>query len=133
MFVLDTNTLIYFFKGLGNVAKAFLRSSPQEIGISTIVIYELNVGIAKSTFPEKRRRQLEDLLRVVQILPFDEECARQAARIRAYLEQKETPIGYYDVLIAATALANGGVLVTHNTNEFSRVPGLQLADWYKEP
>jgi tRNA(fMet)-specific endonuclease VapC len=66
----------------------------------------------------------------VNILPFDEAQAKCAATVRATLERQGKPIGPQDVLIAATALANQGVLVTHNTGEFSRVAGLDLEDWY---
>lgn len=130
MFVLDTNTLIYYFKGMGQVAERLLAHTPQEIGIPAVVVYELEVGIAKSAQPEKRQQQLAALLAVVTALPFGVAEARQAAQIRAALEAAGTPIGPYDVLIAATALAHGGTLVTHNVQEFSRVVGLQLVDWY---
>ena len=70
MWVLDTNTLIYFFRGEGNVAKEILSRSPSAIGIPSIVLYELEVGIAKSTSPRKRLGQLEQLTAVVQTLPF---------------------------------------------------------------
>jgi tRNA(fMet)-specific endonuclease VapC len=130
MIVLDTNTLIYFFKGQGRVMERLLAHSPQEIGVPAIVIYELEVGIAKSTSPAKRRRQLAELLAVVTILPFGAAEARQAASIRATLAQAGTPIGPYDILIAGTALAHGGRLATHNVKEFNRVPGLSLEDWY---
>jgi tRNA(fMet)-specific endonuclease VapC len=130
MIALDTNTLIYFFKRRGRVAERLLAHSPQEVGVPTIVIYELDVGIAKSTSPEKRRRQLAELLATVTVLPFGATEARQAARIRAALEEAGEPIGPYDILIAATALAHGGRLATHNVKEFSRVPGLSLEDWY---
>ena len=130
MFVLDTNTLIYFFKGEGNVAATVLTHQPNTIAVPTIVVYELEVGIAKSTAPQKRRQQLQTLLNTIVLLPFDLKEAQAAARIRATLEQQGTPIGHYDTLIAATALAHGATLVTHNTSEFQRVPGLQLQDWY---
>ena len=58
------------------------------------------------------------------------EEVRQAARIRATLEQRGEPIGPIDVLIAGTALAQTAVLVTRNVREFERVPGLQVEDWY---
>ena len=64
------------------------------------------------------------------ILPFGREEVKSAAAIRADLENRGTPIGPYDVLIAGTALANRSVLVTHNTREFERVEGLRLEDWY---
>ena len=131
MFVLDTNTLIYFFKGVGQVAERLLAVSPREIGIPAVVLFELEVGLAKSTDPRKRQQQLADMVTAVEILPFSTVEAREAAKIRAHLEQIGEPIGPYDVLIAATAKANGGTLITHNVKEFGRVPDLSLADWYE--
>lgn len=130
MFVLDTNTLIYFFKGMGQVPEKLLAHSPKEIGIPAVVLYELEVGLAKSAQPEKRRQQLAEMLAVMTILPFGAVEARQTAQIRATLEQTGEPIGPYDLLIAGTALAHNHILVTHNVKEFSRVAGLQLEDWY---
>lgn len=130
MYILDTNTLIYFFKGLGGVPDKLLESSPRDISIPSVVLYELEYGIKKSTSPRKRQAQLKELCSLVKILPFEEEAARIAASIRAIIEKKGTPIGPYDVLIAGTALANKGVLVTNNTKEFSRVSGLKLENWF---
>lgn len=130
MFVLDTNTLIYYFKGMGNVSENLLAREPQEIAIPSIVVFELEFGIAKSTSPQRRQKQLETFFSSVTILPFGEQDARQAAAIRVALEKGGEPIGPYDVLIAATTLANQGTLVTHNTKEFGRVEGLNLVDWY---
>jgi tRNA(fMet)-specific endonuclease VapC len=130
MYILDTNTLIYFFKGIGNVSNRLLQTPPRSIGIPTVVLFELEVGIAKSTSPKKRRLQLESFISPVQILPLGRDEVKIAAAIRADLEKQEKPIGPYDVLIAGTALANKGVLVTHNTREFERIAGLQLEDWY---
>ena len=131
-YILDTNTLIYFFKGMGQVATRLLQTPPKEIGVPTIVVYELEVGLAKSNAPAKRRKQLDELLATVQVLPFGIAEARQAAVIRAQLERLGQPIGAYDVLIAATAVAHGATLVTHNQQEFSRIAGLPLADWYAD-
>jgi tRNA(fMet)-specific endonuclease VapC len=130
MYVLDTNTLIYYFKGQGQVAPNLANVPPQEIGISTIVLFELQVGIAKSTSPAKRTQQLQQLLSRVNLVLFDRDSAVAAATIRAQLEQQGTPIGPMDVLIAGTALACQATLVTHNVKEFSRVSGLAIADWY---
>lgn len=130
MFVLDTNTVIYFFKGRGNVAQNLLAQSPNDIFVPTIVLYELEVGLAKSQAPQKRRRQLKTLLNTIKIVPFGEKEARVTAQIRANLEQLGTPIGPYDTLIAGTAVANGAILITHNTAEFQRVGNLQLQDWF---
>ena len=130
MFVLDTNTLIYFFKGMGNVSTRLLQTPPREIGVPSIVVYELEVGIAKSISPEKRARQLAEFLGVVDVLPFGADAAQIAAGIRVTLEKQGEPVGPYDMLIAATALANKATLVTHNTKEFSRIENLTIEDWY---
>ena len=130
MYVLDTNTLIYFFKGMGRVAQRMLSQSPSDIGVPAIVLYELETGIAKSTSPGKRSRQLERLMDSVQVLAFSVAEAKASAEIRAQLEHKGTPIGPNDVLIAGTALACRGILVSHNLSEFNRIDGLETVDWY---
>ncbi|MDQ6958707.1 MAG: type II toxin-antitoxin system VapC family toxin [Mariprofundaceae bacterium] len=130
MYILDTNTLIYYFKGMGNVANKLLQYPPRDIAIPSIVLYELEVGLAKSTEPEKRRQQLETLTGLIAILPLGAKEAQSAGIIRAVLEKAGTPIGPMDTLIAGTALANQGTLVTHNTKEFSRVDELRIIDWY---
>ncbi|MEG3841627.1 type II toxin-antitoxin system VapC family toxin [Microcoleus sp. herbarium14] len=130
MYILDTNTLIYYFKGQGQVAQNLANVSPQEIGISTIVLFELQVGIAKSTSPAKRTQQLQQFLSRVNLVPFDRDSAVAAATIRAQLEQQGTPIGPIDVLIAGTAASLQATLVTHNVKGFSRVSELAIADWY---
>jgi tRNA(fMet)-specific endonuclease VapC len=130
MYILDTNTLIYFFKGIGNVSARLLQTPPRSIGIPTIVLFELEVGIAKSSSPKKRRLQLQNLMVTTNILPLGQEEVNFAAAVRVDLENRGKPIGPYDVLIAGTALANKGILVTHNTSEFERIEGLQLEDWY---
>nr|WP_201265478.1 type II toxin-antitoxin system VapC family toxin [Mariprofundus sp. EBB-1] len=130
MYILDTNTLIYYFKGMGQVAEQLLNVPPRDVAIPSIVLYELEVGLAKSSSPEKRRQQLETLTGVVTVLPLGVKEARCAAMVRASMEMAGTPIGPMDTLIAGTALAQQGILVTHNTKEFSRIDGLQLHDWY---
>lgn len=130
MYVLDTNTVIYFFKGTGKVAERLLREAPTDIAIPAIVIFELHTGIAKSTSQGKRIQQLGSLMSAVKVLPFSTEEAKASAAIRAQLERKGTPIGPYDVLIAGTVLAHQGTLVSHNLNEFRRVKGLKIQDWF---
>ncbi len=130
MLALDTNTLIYFFKGMGRVGERLLSTAPSEIAVSTIVLYELELGLAKSSSPDRRRSQLDDMLRLVQLLPFDRSAARASARIRTELESSGNPIGPMDTLIAGTAVAAGATLVSHNLREFGRVPGLRVVDWF---
>ena len=129
MYILDTKTLIYFFKGIGNVADNLLAVSPKEIGIPAVVLYELEYGISKSTSPKKRTKQLEELCALVEVLAFGNEEAKISATVRASLEKKGTPIGPYDVMIAGTVLSKQGILVTNNTKEFGRVPRLKITDW----
>ena len=130
MYVLDTNTLIYFFRGQGNVAQHLLAVPPGQIAVSAVTVYELEVGIAKSTQPAKRRRQFNELLDAINVLPFDHGSATKAARVRADLEKVGRPIGPLDTLIAGTVLAHRATLVTHNTGEFRRVPKLTVTDWF---
>ena len=127
---LDTNTLIYFFKGEGRVAEELLSRSPADIGIPAIALFELQVGIAKSSSPQKRSQQLRELLNVVDVIEFDDHAAQAAANVRAVLENRGTPIGPYDLLIAGSVLARGLTLVSRNSGEFSRVEGLRLENWY---
>ena len=130
MYLLDTNTLIYYFKGMGNVSHNLLSHPPPNISIPSIVIFELEVGIAKSTSPDKRTKQLHELLSLVNIIPFAEKEAKISAEIRAKLEKQGTPIGPYDLLIAGTAMAHQAILVSRNTSEFERIKKLQIENWY---
>lgn len=130
MYALDSNSAIHLFKGLGRVSENFLKTPPREIAIPAITLHELETGIAKSSSPEKRRAQLDDLLSLLTILPFGAAEARASARIRAVLEKRGSKIGPLDTLIAGTALSCGAILVTHNTDEFGRVPGLSIVDWF---
>ncbi len=130
MYALDTNSLVYFFKDVGGIGERLLATPPREVGLPTIVLYELEVGAAKSQSPERRRRHLDEVVSWMTLLPFGAEEAKIAARIRADLEQEGMPIGPYDILIAATALRHGATLVTRNVGEFSRVAGLALENWY---
>jgi tRNA(fMet)-specific endonuclease VapC len=130
MFALDTNTLIYFFKGLGGVKDKLLALSPADVAVPSVVLFELEVGIAQSNRPSKRRGQLDTLLAVVTVLPFDSEAAKRAADVCSLLAKSGSAIGPMDTLIAGTALANGATLVTRKVREFRRVSGLRLADWY---
>ncbi len=89
MYALDTNTVIYFFKNNGHVAEHLFSLPPHEIALPAVVLYELEVGIAKSTAPEKRRAQLKELLTVVRVLPFteNEAAAFLIKEIRCFISQ----------------------------------------------
>jgi tRNA(fMet)-specific endonuclease VapC len=130
LYILDTNTLIYFFKGVGKVDETLLSKSPNDIYIPSIVLFELQSGIEKSMHPAKRKKQLNLLVSHVNIVDFGTKEAESAAKIRADLEKKGMPIGPYDTLIAGTALAKNAILVTHNIKEFGRITALKIEDWY---
>lgn len=132
MVVLDTNTVVHYFRGEGNVAERLLACRPDEVALPAVVVCELETGSRKAPRANRRRAQLQRLLDVVAVLPFDRAAAIEAAAIRAELEAIGTPIGPMDTLIAATARAVGGVLVTRNVREFGRVPGLRVESWYAE-
>jgi len=130
MYLLDTNTIIYFFKGEGNISKNLFLHSPKDIFIPSVVIYELEVGIAKSNNPNKRILQLNELIQQVNILDFSQKEAKTSASIRAALEKVGTPIGPIDTLIAGYAVANNLTLITRNLKEFQRVDNLKNNNWY---
>ena len=130
MYVLDTNSVVFFFKGEGRVGEMLLACKPAEVALPAIVLYELEVGVSRSKSPARRRGQLDTLLDATRVIPFGRVEARAGAQIRAELERTGEGIGPLDTLIAATALAHRGTLVTHNTREFRRVRGLSLEDWY---
>jgi tRNA(fMet)-specific endonuclease VapC len=130
MYALDTNTVIYFFKGQGRVGERLLNTPPTEVALPAVVVYELEVGTAKMDAPEKRRKQLDELVAATTVLPFGIEEAKIGARIRVSLEGAGMKIGPLDNLIAATALRHNATLVTHNVGELGRVEGLAIRDWY---
>lgn len=130
MYALDTNTVSYLLKGVGRVGERFLATPPTRIGIPSVVLFELEFGLVRSSRGEKRRNELGELLAHVAIMPFGPGEARAAALIRHELERSGRPIGPYDLLIAGTAMSHRATLVTHNTKELARVRGLTLEDWY---
>lgn len=130
MYLLDTNTCIYFLKNsFPTLTQKLLDTDPSELFISSITVFELAYGAMKSKWGEKTRQKLAMFLAPFTILPFDSEDAMVAGRIRGALEQHGTPIGPYDVQIAAQALAKGLTVLTHNMKEFQRVPDLRVEDW----
>lgn len=128
-YLLDTNTCVDVMRNHPNVVNRMSGVAPGDSVISTITSYELYTGIAKCASPDKEQAKVDLLLRTVIELPFDQTAAREAGRIRGLLESRGEMIGPYDVLLAAHALAAGLILVTANTNEFQRVPGLTVENW----
>lgn len=130
MFVLDTNTVIDYFRGKGRVAERLLAVPPSEVALPSIVAYEAWVGVLGSKNAVKRQIQFEEFLGAIEVLPFGAATSRRAAGIRVALARRGELIGPLDTLIAATALEANGTLVTRNVTEFSRVPKLVVANWH---
>lgn len=130
MYLLDTNTVIYFFKNLGNVATRLLEVPPAEVAISSITLFELHVGIQKSASPTARLNQLDHFVSFTRVIDFSPREATAAAELRARLEKVGRPMGPLANLLAGTALAHQATFVTRNLKEFSRVRGLEVESWY---
>ena len=126
-FLLDTNAVITLLRGTPHFLARVKIHRPADIGLPPIVAHELYYGACRG------RRQAENLARVdalqFEVVEFDREDARHAGALRAHMAAAGSPIGPYDVLIAGQALARDLTVITHNTREFQRAPGLQLEDW----
>lgn len=126
-FLLDTNAVIAILRGDPGFLTRLRQHNPQDFAVPAIVAHELYCGAYRGQRRDDNVARV-DALRF-EVLDFDREDARESGRIRTLLAVAGTPIGPYDVLIAGQALARGLVLVTHNTREFGRVPGLPVEDW----
>jgi tRNA(fMet)-specific endonuclease VapC len=132
-YLLDTNSVIALLKDEPAIFRKRLRraiSKGAAIAVSSVALYELWYGVARSV----RRRENGERLRVflsggIAVSAFGEDDAMTAGELRATLEVAGTPIGPYDLLIAAQAVRSGATLVTANVSEFARVPSLQWQDW----
>jgi len=126
--LLDTNTIVHYIKGNPGVVRRLQASSPGELAVPSIVVYELERGTlqAKST---KRRSLIATVLEQLEVVPFDQHAASETARIHTELQAKGDLIGPMDLLIAGIARSRESVLITNNTTEFRRVKGLKTQDW----
>jgi tRNA(fMet)-specific endonuclease VapC len=128
--MLDTNTCIYLIRGDSSRMRA--RFDDYEVGdvlVSSIVVAELEFGVANSGNTEKNRAALEKFLATLRVVAFDRPAATDYGVIRADLRRRGTPIGSLDLLIAGHARSLGATVVTNNVREFSRVPGLVVENW----
>lgn len=130
MHLLDTNVCISILRHPGAHADARLRKlEVGDVFLSAVTLTELIHGAWRSSRPAENIETVRLFVEPYECLAFDADCAEHAGEIRAQLAASGTPIGPYDVLIAATARAHRLTLVTHNTREFQRVVGLKLEDW----
>jgi tRNA(fMet)-specific endonuclease VapC len=130
MRLLDTNACITYLRGKNIfLARRMAARPPAEICLCSIVLAELYYGAYRGARPAAEIVRITNFARQFQSLSFNRRAGRLMGRVRADLAAKGTPIGPYDLQIAAVALAHGVTLVTHNTSEFSRVPRLVIEDW----
>lgn len=132
IYCLDTNTVIEAMRGKTPLVKKRIEGlTPDRIRIPSAVKAELLYGAEKSSRVQENCRMVECFLAPYLIIPFGDHATYAYGRIRAHLEMKGIVIGPMDLVIAAIVQAAGATLVTNNTGEFSRVPGLLLEDWTK--
>ena len=135
-YLLDTNAVIALLKNDPRAVRARLRralSQRASIAVSSIVLYELWYGVARSAHRQENAERLRAFLSGnIDPVSFDDVDAAVAGDLRAALETAGTPIGPYDLLIAAQALRTGAILITANVSEFARVRGLDWQDWTAE-
>ncbi len=129
-YLLDTNICIYLIKKRpAGVLERFQEHSPQDVGISTITLFELQYGVEKSQYRQRSKDALSKFLLPLNLMDPDRFAAEDAAVIRAQLEMKGLSIGPYDLLIAGLARSRNMTLVTNNTREFERIVDLQVENW----
>ena len=130
LYMLDTNICIELIRGRSQRLLAKLRrQTVGTVGISTITLAELWHGVSKSSDPARNTVALAHMVAALRVMPFDDRAAAAYGRVRTLLELAGTPIGPLDTLIAGHALSLGAVLVTGNTREFHRAPGLTIENW----
>lgn len=128
IYLLDTNTVSFYLRGVPNVAQRLRAEKPSEVAVSAITAFELRYGAMKRQ-SEKLTAAVEGFLALVAILPFDGPVSARAGALKVELEAKGQPSGLPDLLIAAHALTLGLTLVTNNTKDFAHIPGLRCEDW----
>lgn len=132
-YLLDTNACIALINGVPERVRerfAEVVGNGSTVSVSTVAVFELWYGVAKSTKRDFNARRVEAFLSgPVDVMPFEDQDALHAGRVRSVLERKGTPIGPFDLLIAGQALARRATVVTTNESEFARVTGLAREDW----
>ena len=127
-FMLDTDTCSFLIRGATPHLRRAVERHAESLCVSAITAAELRYGACKKNSP-RITEAVSSFLELVDIVPWTEEAADRYAKLRTHLETAGQPIGNMDMLIAASALAEGCRLVTHNTAHFGLVPRLPVEDW----
>ena len=127
-YLLDTNTCIYLFKGRYNIADKIIRVGESNCRISEITVAELKFGVERSQDPDVQRAALDTFLKRIEVVPIFNSLdvyAKEKARLR----KAGLIIDDFDLLIGATAVANGWTLVTNNEKHLARLDGIVIENW----
>ena len=127
-YLLDTDICSIFMRRPGGLFHRFMQHGGR-LSISTVGLSELYTWAYKQDDPSIILRRIRDFLTDVSVIPFDDSCAEEVGRVRGGLIRQGVSVSAVDLMIAATAITNGLTLVTHNTKDFQRIPGLSLEDW----
>lgn len=127
-YLLDTDTVSFALRGHGEVGAGIRARKPSELAMSAITLAELRYG-ADRKGSRKLHALIDTFASAVEVVSFDQVAAADFGRIGSVLAERGTPIGEFDVLIAAHAVALRCTLVTNNVRHFSRVPGLSVENW----
>jgi tRNA(fMet)-specific endonuclease VapC len=129
-YLLDTCVLSDFARGQAQVLARVKATPPEALAVTTVTVMEVEYGLRLNAVLERRLRPvMEAFFRSVHVLPYGEDDARATASVRAALKGRGQPIGAYDALTAGCALTRDLILITSNTDEFTRVERLTLEDW----
>lgn len=132
-YMLDTNICIYIMKNRPTYLAPIFDEHSRELCVSSVTVMELQYGVENSQQRTTNADKLDSFLARLKILNYDTDAAYHTALIRHKLKQQGTPIGPYDQMIAGHARSHGFTVVTNNTGEFERVPGLITENWLQQP
>jgi predicted nucleic acid-binding protein len=127
-YLIDTDIASYAIKGFKKVAENFIAHDKDELYISSITYAELMFGAVRKK-SDKLKSLVAAFSKRLRMVDFDEACSELYARIRTDLENAGTALDHMDILIAASAMSIGAVLITHNMKHFSKIQGLKVEDW----
>ncbi len=127
-YLLDTDSVSYALRGQGEVGARLRAVRPSDLCVSAITLAELRYG-AERKGSTKLHGLIDTFASAVEVASFDEAAAVEFGRLGSILAERGTPIGEFDVLIAAHAVALRCTLVTNSVRHFSKVPGLSVENW----
>ena len=128
-YMLDTNIVIYTLNRRPAVVREQFIQHEGQLCISTVTLMELYFGAEKSSDPARNSREIEQFVARLELMDYDPAAAAHSGQLRAELQRSGKPIGPYDQMIAGHARSRGFILITNNTREFRRVPGLRIENW----